>query len=67
MHIENSVQSDVVSGSFQKYKLSGAENEVIENILNLYAQLFSLLPLCDFYSSDLLLSIFECAIHNVST
>lgn len=52
-------------GTFLKYKHSDVEEGIYEVLLNVYSQLFSWLPLSEFYTIESLLPIYECAVRGV--
>lgn len=53
-------------GTFLKYKHSDVEESIYEVLLHVYSQLFSWLPLSEFYTIESLLPIYECAVRDVS-
>lgn len=55
-----------LAGAFQKHKNSNYQNEICENILNLYSQLFTCIPLSSFYTTELLLPVFDSITQDVS-
>lgn len=55
-----------LADTFLKYKYTDLGGSVYVNVLNAYLQFFSWVPLSDFYTTELLLPIFECTVSNVS-